>query len=62
MATCADHVIAEVENLYCMGELDAEAIQTQGIYIDSVVRSDLLYAVERPVEPAHFTDLPIKEV
>jgi len=62
MATCADHVIAEVENLYCMGELDAEAIQTQGIYIDAVVRSDLLYAVERPVEPAHFTDLPIKEV
>lgn len=51
IATCADYVIAEVETLYCMGELDPESIHTQGIYIDAVVRSDLQYCVERPLQP-----------
>jgi acetate CoA/acetoacetate CoA-transferase alpha subunit len=46
-ATCADHVIAEVEDLYTLGELDTNAIHTPGIFVDAVVRSDTSYCVLR---------------
>ena len=46
-ATCADYVIAEVENLYCPGELDPNAIHTPGIFVDAVVRADIDYCVLR---------------
>ena len=37
-AMCADYTIAEVENLYTLGELDPNAIHTSGIFVDAVVR------------------------
>ena len=43
-AMCADYVIAEVENLYGLGELDPNHIHTPGIFVDAVVRSELLYS------------------
>lgn len=44
---CARHTIAEVENLYTLGELDPNAIHTSGIFVDAVVRADLEYCVQR---------------
>jgi len=46
-ATCADYVIAEVENLYTLGELDPNAIHTSGIFVDAVVRANIDYCVVR---------------
>ena len=46
-ATCAEFVIAEVENLYTMGELDPEGIHTSGIFVDAVVRADIEYCTLR---------------
>ena len=46
-ATCADYVIAEVEDLYTLGELDTNSINTCGIFVDAVVRSDTGYCVIR---------------
>lgn len=46
-AMCADYVIAEVENLYTLGELDSNAIHTSGIFVDAVVRADIDYCVLR---------------
>lgn len=46
-ATCADYVIAEVENLYCLGELDPNHVQTPGIFVDAVVRANIDYCVLR---------------
>jgi acetate CoA/acetoacetate CoA-transferase alpha subunit len=46
-ATCADYVIAEVEDLYTLGELDTNAIHTPGIFVDAVVRSNTGYCVLR---------------
>lgn len=46
-ATCADYVIAEVENLYTMGELDPNAIHTSGIFVDAVVRGNVEYCTLR---------------
>ena len=43
-AMCADYVIAEVENLYGLGELDPNQIHTSGIFVDAVVRTELLYS------------------
>ena len=40
-------VIAEVENLYTLGELDPEAIHTSGIFVDAVVRADVEYCMLR---------------
>jgi len=40
VASCADYVIAEVEHVYCAGELDPEKVHTPGVYVDAVVRSD----------------------
>ncbi len=36
MATAADHVIAEVEHLVEVGELDPEHVHTPGIYVDAI--------------------------
>ena len=46
-ATCADYVIAEVENLYMLGEIDPNAIHTSGIFVDAVVRANIDYCVMR---------------
>jgi acetate CoA/acetoacetate CoA-transferase alpha subunit len=46
-AVCADYVIAEVENLYTLGELDPEAIHTSGIFVDAVVRANVEYCTLR---------------
>ena len=46
-ATCADYVIAEVEDLYTLGELDTNAIHTTGLYVDAVVRSNVGYCTLR---------------
>ena len=46
-AMCADYVIAEVENLYTMGELDPEGIHTSGIFVDAVVRANVEYCTIR---------------
>ena len=43
-AMCADYTIAEVENLYGLGELDPNHIHTPGIFVNAVVRSELLYS------------------
>lgn len=53
-AMCADYVIAEVENLYNLGELDPEAVHTPGIFVDAVVRADISYCTvrEQPLEAA----------
>ena len=45
-ATCAKYVIAEVQNLCGIGEIDPESVHTPGIYVDSVVRSDVSYCGE----------------
>ena len=39
--------IAEVENLYCLGELDPNHVHTAGIFVDAVVRADIDYCVLR---------------
>jgi 3-oxoacid CoA-transferase subunit A len=36
MATAADYVIAEVEQLVELGELEPDAIHTQGIFVDAI--------------------------
>src|SRR5664280_931060 len=46
-AMCAERVIAEVENLYTMGELDPNAIHTSGIFVDAVVRANVEYCTLR---------------
>jgi len=39
VASCAGYVIAEVEHVCCPGELDPEKIQTCGVFVNAVVRS-----------------------
>ena len=46
-AMCAEHTIAEVENLYTLGELDPNAVHTSGVFVDAVVRSNLEYCLQR---------------
>ena len=36
MATAADYVIAEIEKLVDLGELDPDNVHTPGIYIDAI--------------------------
>ena len=43
----AQFTIAEVENLYTLGELDPNAIHTSGIFVDAVVRSNVEYCTIR---------------
>ena len=47
VATCGDFVIAEVEHLYSIGELDPEKIHTPGVFVDAVVRADVSYCGAR---------------
>jgi acetate CoA/acetoacetate CoA-transferase alpha subunit len=43
VATCAGYVVAEVEHVYNVGELDPEKVHTPGAFVDAVVRSDVTY-------------------
>jgi acyl CoA:acetate/3-ketoacid CoA transferase alpha subunit len=36
MATAADYVVAEVEHLVELGELDPDSVHTPGIYINAI--------------------------
>jgi 3-oxoacid CoA-transferase subunit A len=47
MATAADYVIAEVEHLVELGELDPECIHTQGIFVDAIFQGP---AYEKRIE------------
>ena len=40
MATAADFVIAEVDEIVEIGEIDPDAVMTPGIYVDMIVRGD----------------------
>jgi 3-oxoacid CoA-transferase subunit A len=40
MATAADHVIAEVEQLVELGELDADQVHTPGIFVNAIFRGE----------------------
>jgi 3-oxoacid CoA-transferase subunit A len=42
-ATCAEYTIAEVEYLYSPGEIAPESVHTPGLYVQAVVRADILY-------------------
>jgi acetate CoA/acetoacetate CoA-transferase alpha subunit len=43
----AHFTIAEVENLYTLGELDPNAIHTSGIFVNAVVRANVEYCTIR---------------
>jgi len=45
-ATCAEYVIAEVQNLCSVGEIDPETVHTAGLFVDAVVRSEVDYCGE----------------
>ena len=47
MATAADYVIAEVEHLVDLGELDPECIHTPGIFVDAIFQGE---RYEKPIE------------
>ena len=47
MATAADYVIAEVEHLVGLGELDPEGIHTPGIFVDAIFQGP---AYEKRIE------------
>ena len=47
MATAADLVIAEVEVIVAMGELDPDQVHTPSIFVDFLVRSEALEAIEK---------------
>jgi 3-oxoacid CoA-transferase subunit A len=40
MATAADHVIAEVEQLVELGELDADQVHTPGIFVNAIFQGE----------------------
>jgi 3-oxoacid CoA-transferase subunit A len=40
MATAAEYVIAEVEELVELGELDADNVHTPGIYVNAIFRGE----------------------
>jgi acetate CoA/acetoacetate CoA-transferase alpha subunit len=40
MATAADFVVAEVDEIVEIGEIDPDAVMTPGIYVDMIVRGD----------------------
>jgi len=48
VATAADYVIAEVEELVELGQLDGDAIHTPGIYVDAIFQGT---NYRKPVEP-----------
>ena len=49
-ATAADYVIAEVEELVDLGELDPDSIHTPGIFVDAIFqRAHYEKKIEKPV-------------
>jgi 3-oxoacid CoA-transferase subunit A len=40
MATAADHVVAEVEELVELGELDADQVHTPGIFVNTILQGE----------------------
>jgi 3-oxoacid CoA-transferase subunit A len=38
MATAADHVIAEVEEIVELGALDPDCVHTPGIFVDAILQ------------------------
>ena len=48
MATAADYVIAEVEQLVELGELDPDGVHTPGIFVDAIFQGT---NYEKPMEP-----------
>lgn len=50
MATAADYVIAEVDQIVEVGELSPEEIVTQHLYVDAIVESSLILTKEGVVE------------
>jgi 3-oxoacid CoA-transferase subunit A len=40
MATAADHVIAEVEEIVGLGDIDPNHVDTPGIYVDAIVQGE----------------------
>ncbi len=52
MATCGHVTIAEVQEIYQLGELGPDGIHTQGIFVDRIVRTDAEKRIEqRTVSP-----------
>jgi acyl CoA:acetate/3-ketoacid CoA transferase alpha subunit len=47
MATAADYVIAEVEELVELGELEPDSVHTPGIFVDAIFQGP---AYEKRVE------------
>jgi 3-oxoacid CoA-transferase subunit A len=47
MATAADYVIAEVEQLVDLGALDPDCVHTPGIYVDAIFQGE---TYEKPIE------------
>ena len=50
MATAADYVIAEVDEIVEAGELDPERIVTPHLYVDAVVKARIVLTKEGIVE------------
>ncbi len=42
MATAADYVIAEVEEMVDLGALDPDGVHTPGIFVDAIFQGDEL--------------------
>ncbi|MGA2810033.1 MAG: CoA transferase subunit A [Candidatus Acidiferrum sp.] len=40
MATAADHVVAEVEELVELGELDADQVHTPGVFVNTILQGE----------------------
>ncbi len=47
MATAADHVIAEVEELVETGQLDPDLVHTPGIFVDAIFQGNFEKRIER---------------
>ena len=47
VATAADYVIAEVEELVELGELDPDYVHTPGIFVDAIFQGDRLRKTNR---------------
>ena len=51
MATAADYVIAEVEEMVELGELDPDCIHTPGIYVDAIFQGSELQEAASKAAP-----------
>jgi acyl CoA:acetate/3-ketoacid CoA transferase alpha subunit len=47
MATAANHVIAEVEQVVELGDLDPDGVHTPSIYVDAILQGE---RYEKPIE------------